>query len=673
MSSEREPVSILVVDDDEVVSGVLGRTLERDGYSVLRASSPSQALGLTEHTMPRLALVDLCYPDGDGAELARDLHARCADLPVILMTAYPLRLRERPEVARAFQNVLHKPINLDELRQTLGAALGREAKNRPAAAASHLAAPPVRTEETMESSAHTRSSEPAISTENNHAASAGSASTDPPSGGRWAILKSAATAVFVVVAFVGLAAFVLRIPLPWQSTANAESAASAKTPPPAGALASVELVAGKPHTLFLPRAVRESLGIRNGQTELLAGARPPKQNRAMVLPGSTALDPTRLWRIRARFAPARVVEIAQVTDATATEAGGQTVYHELTTGDHVVKGDLLGVFYSVDVGNKKNDLIDALYQLKLDEEILHLAEKAAQSGAVPEVFMLNAKRNVEGDRNAIARALSNLRTWDIPDKDIQAVYKEAEEIGKRGGQRDRSKDDLWPRVELRAPEDGIVVERNLAQHEMVVDNTVNLFQIAKVDRLTVLVNVPEDDLPALQALQGKQREWTVSTVGTAVAKGVTGPITEIGYLIDPSQHTAVIKGYIDNPRGLIRAGQFVTATVKLPAPADVVEVPTDAVVDDGLQCVVFVQTDAEKQYYTMRRVELTQRFDNTVFVRSKPFPKDEQRTTEEEESGLLPKEALTRGELILKTGVGELKAALLDKESEPAKGREEQK
>jgi CheY-like chemotaxis protein len=102
MSSEQEPVSILVVDDDEVIGRVLTRTLERDGYAVIRASSPAEALNLTEHITPRLALIDLCYPDGDGAGLARDLHARCADLPIILMTAYPLRLRERPELSRAF-------------------------------------------------------------------------------------------------------------------------------------------------------------------------------------------------------------------------------------------------------------------------------------------------------------------------------------------------------------------------------------------------------------------------------------------------------------------------------------------------------------------------------------------------------------------------------------------
>ena len=46
---------------------------------------------------------------------------------------------------------------------------------------------------------------------------------------------------------------------------------------------------------------------------------------------------------------------------------------------------------------------------------------------------------------------------------------------------------------LRAPFDGVVVERNLHVDEMVVDNTVNLFQIADVSRLLVIANCPEDD------------------------------------------------------------------------------------------------------------------------------------------------------------------------------------
>jgi cobalt-zinc-cadmium efflux system membrane fusion protein len=69
----------------------------------------------------------------------------------------------------------------------------------------------------------------------------------------------------------------------------------------------------------------------------------------------------------------------------------------------------------------------------------------------------------------------------------------------------------------------------------------------------------------------------------------------------------------------------------------------------------------------MRRVELVRRFEKSVFVRSKPFGKGEGRTLEEEELGMLPKQPLLPGERILGTGVGELKSALLEKESQPPK------
>jgi cobalt-zinc-cadmium efflux system membrane fusion protein len=74
----------------------------------------------------------------------------------------------------------------------------------------------------------------------------------------------------------------------------------------------------------------------------------------------------------------------------------------------------------------------------------------------------------------------------------------------------------------------------------------------------------------------------------------------------------------------------------------------------------------------MRRVKLEHRFDKTAFVRSKPFDKREQLTAEEKEMGMLPLEPLRPGERILRTGVGELKAALLDLESRPARSKQEE-
>jgi cobalt-zinc-cadmium efflux system membrane fusion protein len=225
-------------------------------------------------------------------------------------------------------------------------------------------------------------------------------------------------------------------------------------------------------------------------------------------------------------------------------------------------------------------------------------------------------------------------------------------------------DAKWPRVELKAPDDGVIVERNLGLRENIVDNTTTLFQIARVDRLSVLANCPEDDLPELEKLTTAQRRWTITTVGSPP---VAGLIDDISYIIDPNQHTAVVKGHIDNPKEVLRAGQFISATVELPPPADVVEVPIDAISEDGQQAVVFVLTDPAKHHYTMRRVQLEARFEETAFVRSKSFDKSVQPTKEEEQQGILPKEPLRPGELILQTGVGELKAKLLDLESQPEK------
>jgi cobalt-zinc-cadmium efflux system membrane fusion protein len=479
-------------------------------------------------------------------------------------------------------------------------------------------------------------------------------------------VKSAAVVLVALLMLVGFLAFVAGLPLPGLS-ASEEPKTLKKAAPP-----QIEVVRGKggAPTVAVPGDVRQSLGIRKGGVDRLATAQAPTEARPLVMSGSTSLDPTRLMRVRARFAPAKVVEIAQVVDDTAE---GPTQFRELRSGDHVKKGDLLGVFFSLDVGSKKNDLIDALVQLKLDQRILDASQAAYDKGALPYLDYMAAYRAVEGDYNAIGRAENNLRVWEIPEEDIEAVRKEAEEIVKQGSKRDRSPEHLkaqlrkWATVELRAPDEGTVVERNVAANEIVVDNTISLFQIARVDKLLVVANAPEDELPALHGLSTDKRRWTVRTVG-ASPQGITGPIADISYIIDVNQHSAPVKGYIPND-GRLRSGQYVTATVQLPPPKDVVEIPTSALADDGKQAVVFVQDGDKPGVYAMRRVEVVKRFDRTVFVRSRfADGKEEQALTpEEKDQGLLPRRTLKPGERVLTAGVLELKKVLDDRAAEGAK------
>jgi cobalt-zinc-cadmium efflux system membrane fusion protein len=387
----------------------------------------------------------------------------------------------------------------------------------------------------------------------------------------------------------------------------------------------------------LPTGMLTKLGIQSAEVKLRGMARP----RVLELPGSLAIDPQRLTRLRCRFTPAEVVEIGKPEGED----------RELRPGDKVRKGQLLARLRSRDAGFKKSDLFDALRKLHLDGDILDRIEKARD--AVPEVTLLQARRHVEADRSAVNRARNTLLAWGIAEEEIEAVRKDAEESHKRKEKAETEDERTarlkrWAIVELKAPSDGVIVERNVTQHEIIEDSTHNLFQIARFDRLQVLAQVAEDDLPLLTALKPEQRRWTIRT--KAGGPAVPGWIEEIGYLIDPNQLTAVATGFIDNPEGQWRAGQFITASVTVSPPAGELVLPAGAVVEEGHQTFVFVQPDPKKFFYEQRRVAVVRRGQDVVHLRSRL-------TAEQERQGF---QTVRRGERVVTAGAVELKAILED-------------
>jgi CheY-like chemotaxis protein len=121
---------ILVVDDDEVLRRILSRILAQQGHTVLPAADAAQAVRLARERRPCLALLDLCLPDRGGLELARQLRDADPGLTLVLMTAYPLRLCEHPELADDFAHVWTKPLDLVELRQAVEGVLAVDSDTR---------------------------------------------------------------------------------------------------------------------------------------------------------------------------------------------------------------------------------------------------------------------------------------------------------------------------------------------------------------------------------------------------------------------------------------------------------------------------------------------------------------------------------------------------------------
>jgi two-component system, cell cycle sensor histidine kinase and response regulator CckA len=84
------PITVLVVEDEEVLRQMVLRLLGDEGYRTLEARNGGEALHLA-HLAPHLGLVvaDVVMPGMDGWELGRRLGVDCPGIPVLYMSAYP--------------------------------------------------------------------------------------------------------------------------------------------------------------------------------------------------------------------------------------------------------------------------------------------------------------------------------------------------------------------------------------------------------------------------------------------------------------------------------------------------------------------------------------------------------------------------------------------------------
>jgi CheY-like chemotaxis protein len=81
-------VIALVVDDSAMDRRLAGTLLRRAGIEPTYADNGAAALALLEQHVPDIVLTDLQMPEMDGLDLVREIRARFAHVPVILMTAH---------------------------------------------------------------------------------------------------------------------------------------------------------------------------------------------------------------------------------------------------------------------------------------------------------------------------------------------------------------------------------------------------------------------------------------------------------------------------------------------------------------------------------------------------------------------------------------------------------
>ena len=104
--------TVLVVEDDSTLRGLVAEVLVGEGYAVLEAGRGQQALHLAQEHEPDLVLADQGLPEMSGLELLDRLraHPSTSRIPLVLVTGLPPEIHD-PRPA----GVLAKPFDLEVL------------------------------------------------------------------------------------------------------------------------------------------------------------------------------------------------------------------------------------------------------------------------------------------------------------------------------------------------------------------------------------------------------------------------------------------------------------------------------------------------------------------------------------------------------------------------------
>src|SRR5688572_8433640 len=110
MTADAAAPAILVVEDEFLVRLFAVDALEDAGFRVIQAGTAAEALRAL-HGAPevRAALVDVGLPDRSGDQLADEIHALRADLPIIIASGRSGRELREQFAGTAHVTILVKP------------------------------------------------------------------------------------------------------------------------------------------------------------------------------------------------------------------------------------------------------------------------------------------------------------------------------------------------------------------------------------------------------------------------------------------------------------------------------------------------------------------------------------------------------------------------------------
>jgi cobalt-zinc-cadmium efflux system membrane fusion protein len=216
-------------------------------------------------------------------------------------------------------------------------------------------------------------------------------------------------------------------------------------------------------------------------------------------------------------------------------ASGRVVDLRARLGDQVHKGQLLLRIQSADISGAFSDYRKAQADLALAQSQLDRANILFERGAIAKKDQEIAQDTADKARVDVENASEHLRVLGVDAGHQPSAI-----------------------VDVVAPASGFITEQNITNAGGVksLDNSPNLFTISDISHVWIVCDVYENDLATVRL--GDTADIHLAAYPDRV---MTGRISNIGAILDPSIRTAKVRIEVANP-GLLRIGMFVTATFR---------------------------------------------------------------------------------------------------------------
>ncbi len=121
---------ILIVEDNEMNRDMLAKRLRRRGHTIEVAEDGARGVAYVGAFTPDLVLMDMNMPVLDGWEATRLLKSKddTQHVSIVALTAHALPADRDKAMAAGCDAYLTKPVQFDELCQTIDSLLGGKGK-----------------------------------------------------------------------------------------------------------------------------------------------------------------------------------------------------------------------------------------------------------------------------------------------------------------------------------------------------------------------------------------------------------------------------------------------------------------------------------------------------------------------------------------------------------------